>query len=104
MQKLWFIIGLFLANCTFANIGEVALNATEPLQNVAGFVAVGSLLVAIFCFFAAIIRYFSYRSNPLAVPFGKVMWLVIMGLLLLILPFSYMLTGNGMDLLSLWGS
>ena len=85
------------------SFGSVAQNITEPIEVVSGFVSVGSLIVGVACLFASIVKYFEHRRSPLYVPISTVVWLVIIGLLLLILPFSYIITENGIPFSSLWG-
>jgi hypothetical protein len=45
--------------------------------------------------FGAFMRYKQHRINPLAAPMGGVIVLLILGILLICLPFTYLLTGAG---------
>jgi membrane protein CcdC involved in cytochrome C biogenesis len=108
MSKFFYLISLLLFSLTaFAvpkiSFGEVADNITQPIEVVTGFVSVGCLIIGMSCLFAALVKYFEHRRNPLYVPFSKVVWLLIIGLLLLILPFAYILTGNTASFDFLWG-
>lgn len=108
MSKLlsFAILSLFITHA-FADpklsFGEVADNITEPIQVVTGFVSIGCLIIGIACLFAALVKYFEHRRNPLHVPFSTVFWLIIIGLLLLLLPFAYIVTGNTASFAFLWG-
>jgi len=103
-------LGLFLgwvAPAAFAynhlSFGKVAQNITEPMEVVSGFVSVGCLIVAVACLFASIVKYVEHRRNPLYVPLSNVIWLFLIGLLLLILPFAYFITESGIPFTVLWG-
>lgn len=85
------------------SFGEVAANMTQPIEVVTGFVSVGCLIIGVACLFASLVKYFEHRRSPLHVPFSKVVWLIIIGLLLLILPFAYIITGNTTSFDFLWG-
>jgi hypothetical protein len=109
MFKLIWLMSFFISEAAFAvyqshlSVGKVAENITEPIEVVSGFVSVGCLLVGVSCLFAAIVKYFEHRKSPLAVPMSTVVWLVIIGLVLLILPFAYMITENGIPFSAFWG-
>lgn len=85
------------------SFGLMAQNITDPLNIAAGFIAVACLIIGAACLFAALVKYFEHRRSPLFVPISTVIWLVIIGLLLLILPFAYLITGQGIPLTTLWG-
>ncbi len=105
MPILVLIISCLLAQTAYASLsfGEVADNIAQPIEVIISFVSVGCLIVGFACFFAALVKYFEHRRSPLHVPFSTVVWLVIIGLLLLILPFSYIVTGNTAPFAFLWG-
>ena len=105
MINLLLILTCYLmANSAFAiSFGEIAENIQEPIEIVSGFVSVGCLLIGTACLFAAIVKYFEHRRSPLHVPLSTVIWLVIIGILLLCLPFAYIVTGNGIPFTVLWG-
>lgn len=77
-------------------IGAVADNMLVPVTIVAGFVSAACLVIGFSCEVAALIRYFEYRKNPLYVPISKVLWLIFLGAILLLLPFAYLITDNGL--------
>lgn len=93
-------IALAANNLSF---GQVAVNMTEPIEAVSGFVSIGCLMVGVACLFATVVKYFEHRRNPLYVPLSTVIWLLIIGLLLLLLPFAYIITDNGIPFSVLWG-
>lgn len=103
---LWTII-FFISQAAYAtndlSLGAVAQNITEPIEIVSAFVSVACLIVGVACLFACVVKYFEHRRSPLAVPISTVIWLLIIGLLLLALPFAYIITENGIPFSVLWG-
>lgn len=100
------LVFILMSSGTYADVlslGTLAQNMTDPINVAAGFVSVGCLIIGAACFFAAIIKYIEYRRSPLAVPISKVVWLLIISLLLFILPFAYIVTGNSIPFAVLWG-
>lgn len=75
--------------------GEVASNLMEPVAILSNFVSTASLIVGISCFFAALLKYNQHRKNPLAAPIGTVILLLIIGIVLILLPFAYLITDSG---------
>jgi RsiW-degrading membrane proteinase PrsW (M82 family) len=105
-RGVWFLFFLFSQAAFAANelsLGRVADNITEPIQVVSAFVSVGCLIVGVACLFATVVKYFEHRRSPLHVPISTVVWLLIIGLLLLFLPFAYIITENGIPFSTLWG-
>ena len=78
-----------------SGFGGIATNAREPMEVVSAFISVGCLIVGVSCYFAAIVKYFEHRRSALAVPMSTVWWLFFLGTVLLLLPFIYILTGEG---------
>lgn len=79
-----------------SGIGQVALNMMEPVSLFSDFVLTGCFLIGGSFLFAAIIKYFEHRRSPLMVPISTVIFLLIAGILLILLPFLPMLSGTGM--------
>lgn len=107
MHSLVWLFLLGLSSQVWADtlsFGQVAVNMTEPIEAVSGFVSIGCLIVGVGCIFASIVKYFEHRRSPLHVPISTVVWLLIIGLLLLLLPFAYIITDNGIPFRFLWGS
>jgi hypothetical protein len=77
-----------------ASAGDFAGEVLGPVLIVADFVGTGSLIVGGCSLFGALIRYRQHRVNPLAHPISTVVTLFLIGLILLILPFSYLITGD----------
>ncbi len=61
---------------------------------VADFVGTASLIIGGCSVFGAVLRYRQYRVNPLAHPISTVVTLFLIGLVLLVLPFSAMAVGD----------
>jgi hypothetical protein len=78
--------------------GAVANNLMSPVTFGVNFV--GSIAISLgICFlFAALIKYIRHRENPLAYPISTVIILIIMGLLLIALPFTYKITQAGLPM------
>jgi len=91
------------AMAKISSFGQVAQNMTEPIEIVSGFVSVGCLIVGVACIFAGVVKYFEHRRSPLFVPISTVVWLFVIGLLLLVLPFAYLITESGIPFNVLWG-
>lgn len=95
---LWILI--FLVPCvTMADktesIGEVAKQLMEPVTVLSSFIGNGSIIVGVMSLFGALMRYMQHRVNPLASPISTVIVLLILGIVLVCLPFTYLLTGAG---------
>jgi len=54
----------------------------------------GSIILGVMSLFGAFVRYMQHRVNPLAVPIGSVIMLFLFGVLLVCLPFTYLLFGS----------
>lgn len=105
LRILALILMSLVSHLAFAmvSLGTIADNITEPIEIVSGFVSIGCLIVGVACMFAALVKYFEHCKSPLAVPISTVIWLVLIGIALLALPFAYMITGNGIPFTVLWG-
>jgi len=75
-------------------IGGVAANMMEPVGLAANFIYVGCLMLGSSFLFASIIKYIEHRRSPLMVPISTVIFLIIAGVLLMVLPFAYLLMNN----------
>ena len=84
-----------LAANAVVGIGGVAENILSPVSVASGFVSTACIIVGVACLFASVIKYFEHRKSPLYVPISTVIWLVIIGLALVALPFAYLITENG---------
>ncbi len=84
-------------------IGQFAGQLIEPVTILSNFVSTGSFIVGVMVLISALMRYMQYRVNPLAVPLSTVIVLLLLGIMLVALPFVYMLTGAGIPF-SIFGS
>ena len=78
-----------------AGFGLVALNMLEPVGLMNDFVNTACFVLGIGFIFAACIKYFEHRRSPLMVPISTVVFLLIAGGVLMLLPFAYHYTENG---------
>ena len=78
-----------------AGMGRVAQHMMGPVSLLNDFVNAACFLFGGSFLFAAVIKYFEHRRSPLMVPISTVVYLVIAGILLIILPFAYMATESG---------
>jgi hypothetical protein len=105
MRILLLILACLLTSASYAvfSLGGFADSMSEPVQVISNFVNVGCIIIGVACLFAAIVKYFEHRRSPLHVPLGTVIWLVIIAVALLALPFTYLLTGYGVPFTLTWG-
>lgn len=96
-RVLCFLFFLFSQAVFAANelsLGRVADNITEPIQVVSAFVSVGCLIVGVACLFATVVKYFEHRRSPLMVPISTVIFLLIAGIALVVLPLIALLSDS----------
>ena len=79
-----------------AGIGLVAINMMEPVSLMSDFVNSACFIIGGSFLFATIIKYIEHRRSPLMVPISTVVFLLIAGIVLVLLPFVYMLTEGGL--------
>lgn len=106
IQKSLISLSLFLPGLLFAaevpptkvtsppavpGIGGIAGNLLEPVSILTDFVTSISLIIGVMFMFVAFMKYMQHRKNPLAVPINNVVFLVIFGVILILLPLSYKL-------------
>ncbi|MCE3238397.1 MAG: hypothetical protein K0R24_1378 [Gammaproteobacteria bacterium] len=91
------ILMLLLPCAAMANhivgIGGAAGELLEPTGVLADFFSDGAIILGVMAMFGAFVRYMQHRVNPLAVPIGSVIVLLVLGILLVCLPFTYVLLG-----------
>jgi hypothetical protein len=78
--------------------GKVATNLMEPVSILANFIGSMSIVVGISCLFASVLKYMQHRVNPLVAPISTVIMLLVMGIILLCLPWAYKLTEGGVPI------
>lgn len=89
------IPGLVLADEQLAGIGKVALNILEPVNIVSNFVCSASIIIGVCALFGALLRYMQHRVNPLMSPLSTIFVLLAVGIVLVCIPFVYILTEHG---------
>jgi len=70
-----------------AGVGNVADNMMTPVTLFSDLVYTGCLVIGASFLFASIIKYREHRRSPLMVPMSTVVFLLIAGILLVLLPF-----------------
>lgn len=93
------ILFLFFAKCAVAakavGFGSVAQNLNTSVDFVSGFVESSCFVLGAAFLFATIVKYVEHRRSPLMVPISTVVFLFIAGIVLILLPFAYLLNQNG---------
>lgn len=93
MRKLIILSILLLPLFAFAEesapyaIGQVAENLLQPVDLMADFVHSACFLIGFSFLFATVVKYFEHRRSPLMVPISTVVFLLIAGIALILLPF-----------------
>jgi hypothetical protein len=98
LQLIVFFFAIYLpelAMASSAGLGGVANNLMDPVNMFANFIGSGSIVVGIAFLLAAFVKYNQHKRNEMAAPISTVVFLFIMGLLLLAIPFAYKLTKSG---------
>jgi hypothetical protein len=76
-------------------LGGVAQNLMEPVGFFSDFIQSGCFLIGGSFVFASIIKYFEHRRSPLMVPISTVVFLLIAGIILILLPLLSLITEHG---------
>lgn len=99
MRIISLIIILLLPTVVFgqgaSSLGAVAMNLLSPVTIFSDFVNTGCLVIGGSFIFASIVRYFEHRRSPLMVPISTVIFLLVAGIILILLPFLYLVTKSG---------
>lgn len=102
MRKLFILLVLLLPLMGYADdpapvygIGEVAENLLQPVDLMADFVHSACFLIGFSFLFATVVKYFEHRRSPLMVPISTVVFLLIAGIALILLPFLANFTEGG---------
>lgn len=77
------------------SLGRVAENLMEPVGLLADFVQTGCFIIGASFIFASLIKYFEHRRSPLMVHISTVVFLLIAGIVLVLLPFLSFFIENG---------
>ncbi|MHB1948264.1 MAG: hypothetical protein ACYCQI_09150 [Gammaproteobacteria bacterium] len=86
---------LAFADDQITGVGKVASNILEPVLIVSDFVCSASIIIGVSSLFGAFLKYMQHRVNPLAAPMSTVVVMLVVGIVLVALPFVYLLTENG---------
>ncbi len=78
-----------------SGLGGVAANVMSPVTVMSSFIGSASVLVGASFIFASLVKYIEHRRSPLMVPISTVVFLLIAGIVLLLLPLAYIITNNG---------
>lgn len=76
-------------------LGRLADTLMGPVVVMSDFIVTGSLLIGTVFLFASLIRYVEHRRNPLMVPISTVIFLLIAGQVLILLPMLSMFVEGG---------
>jgi len=83
------------SNEEYIGLGGVALNLMSPIGVLSGFISTACLLLGGCFLFAGVIKYMEHRRSPLMVPISTVIFLLIAGIVLILLPLIYNLAEHG---------
>lgn len=76
-------------------IGGMAENIMDPVNVLSDFVHSACILIGGSFLFASLIKYVEHRRSPLMTPISTVVFLLIAGLILVLLPLVSYVTSNG---------
>ncbi|OGT37908.1 MAG: hypothetical protein A3F12_07240 [Gammaproteobacteria bacterium RIFCSPHIGHO2_12_FULL_38_14] len=77
-------------------LGRVMQNMLDPLSVLSDFIQTACFVIGGSFIFASFIKYIEHRRNPLMVPISTVVLLLIMGIVLVLLPFLSLYINTGM--------
>jgi len=97
MRALYILIYLLTPGVAIAShgLGLVAENLLEPVTILTDFVGTASIVIGVCSLFAAFLRYMQHRTNPMVAPMSTIVLLLVLGIVLVCLPFIYLLTESG---------
>lgn len=76
-------------------IGNVAQNLMEPVSLMADFIDTACFVLGGSFILASVVKYFEHKRSPLMVPISTVVFLLIVGIVLVCLPFVALVTEHG---------
>lgn len=77
--------------------GKVAETLLEPISLLSDMISTTCFVIGGAFLFATIIKYIEHRRSPLMVPISTVIYLFLIGLILVLLPFVSRLTESGIS-------
>lgn len=93
MKTVYLFVLMILCLCSVGNvaaaegIGGVAGNILQPVSVFSQFLSTACFIIGGAFLFAALIKYFEHKRSPLMTPMSTVVFLVIAGIVLILLPF-----------------
>lgn len=92
-MRILFLLSLafFAAAATGATIGDLSQSAMEPVGIFADVLHAACFIIGGSFLFSSLIKYIEHRRSPLMVPLGTVIFLLVAGIVLILLP---ILTGG----------
>jgi hypothetical protein len=79
-----------------AGVGQVAQHLlVHPVAYAFTFVDTLCLVIGLSFLFASVVKYIEHKRSPLMVPISTVVFLIIAGVVLIVLPLIAVLTDNG---------
>jgi hypothetical protein len=78
-----------------SGLGQVANNLMDPVHMFANFIGSMSIIIGIAFLLGSFHKYSQHRRNHMAAPISTVIFLLIMGVVLIVLPFIHNLTQAG---------
>src|SRR5437773_1837355 len=83
------------SDASSVGMSAVALNLMEPITLFGDFIQTACFIIGASFLFASLIKYFEHRRSPTMVPIGTVIFLLISGIILILLPFLSLLIEHG---------
>lgn len=90
-----FLISVISTAYAQPGFGGMAGNMMEPVTVLSDFVDTACLVIGVGFLFASVVKYIEHKRSPLMTPISTVVFLLIAGAILVVLPFLPNLTGNG---------
>lgn len=75
--------------------GAVAINILGPVTVFSDFINTACIIMGVSFLFASVVKFFEHRRSPLMTPISTVVFLLIAGIALLLLPLMSSLTSSG---------
>lgn len=86
-----------VGNTSDLGLGQIAQNMLEPVNVFADFIHTACIIIGSAFIFTSIVKYVEHKRSPLMVPLSTVVFLVIAGIILLLLPLLPLITNSGVQ-------
>ena len=94
----YLLFSLLFSVTAYADLGSMAQNVMEPVSLFNDLIDTACFVIGGAFIFASLIKYFEHRRSPLMVPISTVVFLLIAGIILVVLPFlSYLVNSGGVQ-------